>query len=301
MKPFTFQTPASSANLGPGFDCLALALNLFNTIHVEASTSEEEISIHGEGEDELPRDGSNLLVRALETVFEELNQRPPGYRLSVANEIPLRSGLGSSSAAVAAGVIAGCYLLNKALSPDELLQLASRLEPHADNLAACLMGGFVAVATDNKRIIARSIPIHPTRVAVITPEIELHTLSMREALPRSIPHGDAAYSVSRAILTVEALRNGNYDELRWAMKDRLHQPYRQKFIPGYEAVRKAATEAGAAAVALSGAGPSMIAFAPEKHDQIAQAMKEAFLAVDIRSKWYILQVTGDGAIKRGHS
>jgi homoserine kinase len=295
MTSQTLRIAASSANLGPGFDCLALALDLFNVIHIESKERGEEIIFHGEGEDELPLDSSNLLIRALEMVFEDLGRRPSGFHLSVTNNIPLRSGLGSSATAVLGGILAGCSLVNADLGTSEILRLASRLEPHADNTAASLLGGFVAVAIEADEVISRSIPIPDLTVAVVLPEINLSSQSMRQVLPPMIPHTDAAFTLGRAILTLEALRSGDFEQLRWSMKDRLHQPYRQDFIPGYERVQSAAIDAGAAAVTLSGAGPSMIAFAPEKHEQIARAMQETFHAVGVGSRRFILHATDEGA------
>jgi len=288
MNARSITVPASTANLGPGFDSLALALDLHNTFVIEPAQEGWEISIRGEGSEELPRDDTNLFLQSAERVFSHFHTWPHGFRIRANNQIPIRSGLGSSSTAVIGGIQAACLLLNEELDQDAMLSLALELEAHADNASAALLGGLVVVGTNVQQVVARQVPIPSISVVVVLPDIQRTTSSMRHLLPAQVSHADAVFNLSRTALTIEALRSADYDLLRWAMDDKLHQPYRSKLIPGYDAVRQAALDAGAAAVTLSGAGPSMVAFAPSNLPEIDDAMREAFLTFQTESRSFIL-------------
>lgn len=288
MNAKSITVPASTANLGPGFDSLAMALDLHNTFVIESAPKGIKISIRGEGAEELSRDDTNLFLQSAERVFSHFRNWPPGYRVQASNEIPIRSGLGSSSAAVIGGIQAACLLLNEELDQDAMLLLALELETHADNASAALLGGLVVVGSDAEQVVARQVPIPSISVVVVLPDIQRTTSAMRYLLPAQVSHADAAFNLSRTALTIEALRSADYDLLRWSMDDKLHQPYRSKLIPGYDEVQQAALEAGAAAVTLSGAGPSMVAFAPSNLPEIGDAMREAFLTFQTETRSFIL-------------
>lgn len=288
MHARSIVVPASTANLGPGFDSLALALNLHNTFVIEPAEQGKEISIRGEGSEELPRDETNLFMRSAERVFTYFRNWPPGFRIQADNQIPIRSGLGSSSSAVIGGIKAACVLLDEELDQNAILSLALELEVHADNVSAALLGGLVVVGTHEQEVVARKIPIPSISVVVVLPDIHRTTSSMRNLLPTRVSHADAVHNLSRTALTIEALRSADYDLLGWAMTDKLHQPYRSKLIPGYDAVQQAALNAGAAAVTLSGAGPSMVAFAPSNLHEIGAAMRAAFLTFQTESRSFVL-------------
>jgi len=297
MKKVSVSTPASTANLGAGFDCLGLALNLRNVVELwdVGRGSGLEIDIEGEGEERLPTDSSNLIARAAERVFAKVGKRPAGLlRLHAINGVPLSSGLGSSAATIVGGLVAANALVEGGLSREVLLRLAYEMEGHADNAAAALYGGLTLVSAAGSELMARAVPVPAMRVVIALPALRLSTAEARAALPAQVPLGDAVYNVGHALFTVEALRSGDEALLRWAVGDRLHQPYRQKLIPGYAAVTAEAHKAGALAVALSGAGPSLVAFANTNHSEIAAAMQAAFLANGLACRTFILPVDRQG-------
>jgi homoserine kinase len=292
MARFQVRVPASAANLGPGFDSLALALDLMNELQVEQTNSGLELTITGAGQNALPRDASNLIIRAALRLFRELGEKPPGLRLRSVNRIPLGSGLGSSAAAIVAGLLAADAVAGAGRSRDELLKVASSLEDHLDNAAASIYGGLVLVGEGP---LVCQVPIGDLQVAVVVPDLNLPTLQMRQALPRNVPLADAVFNLGRVTMTVEALRRADYELLSRAMEDRLHQPYRTPSIPGYEAARAAALQAGAAAIALSGAGPGVIAFARHGLANIAEAMAQAFLSHGLAAERFVLRPALQGA------
>jgi homoserine kinase len=297
MTRVSVSVPASTANLGAGFDCLALALSLRNTVSlsVDGPGSGLEISVEGEGADRVSRGPSNLIVRAAERVFETTGRRPAGsLRIHARNEIPLSSGMGSSSAAIVGGLAAANALVDGGLSREDLLRLAYGLEGHADNAAAALYGGLTLVSASGGDLMARSVPVPPLKVALCLPALQLSTAQARAALPAQVPLKDAVFNMGRALFTVQALADGDEPLLRWAVADKLHQPYRQHLIPGFDNVAQAAMAAGASAVALSGAGPSMVAFAFSSHRAIAAAMQAAFKANGLESRTFVLPVDRQG-------
>ncbi|MEK6587916.1 MAG: homoserine kinase [Chloroflexota bacterium] len=292
MTRLSVRVPASAANLGPGFDTLALALDLYNELEVELTDADLALTIEGAGEGELPKDASNLIVRAALKLFRILGKKPPGLRLRSVNCIPLGGGLGSSAAAIAAGLLAADAIAGAGLSREDLLKVASDLEGHADNPAAVLFGGLILVSEGP---LICQVPIVDLQVAVVVPKLDLPTLQMRQVLPRNVPLTDAIFNIGRASMTVEALRRGDYELLSRAMEDRLHQPYRTPLIPGFDAARKAALQSGAAAVTLAGAGPGLIAFAPTGHARIADAMAESLHSFGLSTQSFVLAPARDGA------
>jgi homoserine kinase len=294
MKKATVTVPASTANLGAGFDCLALALSLRNTVEFYETRQGLEIDVEGEGADRVPVDTTNLTLRAAEKVFERVGRRPGGLRVHAINSIPLGSGMGSSAAAIVGGVAAANALVDGRLSRDELLRIAHEVEGHPDNVAAALFGGLALVSAVEGELLVKSLPLPPTKVVIILPEIKLSTAEARAALPGQVPLKDAVFNIGRALFTVQALTQGDYELMRFAIADRLHQPYRKKLVTGYDAVVMDARKAGAVAVALSGAGPSLVAFSPDKHWEIARAMQAAFEASGVASRTFVLPVDRQG-------
>lgn len=294
MTSVTVSVPASTANLGPGFDCLGLALGLRNTVVFSEAAGGLEVEVTGEGQGRIAADAGNLIVRAAEAAFQAAGRRPAGLRVRAVNAIPVGSGLGSSSAAIVGGLAAANALVGGPLSRADLLRLAAGLEGHPDNVAAAVYGGLTLASASGDELLVRSLAAPPLTVAVALPDVRLSTAEARAALPAQVPLRDAVFNIGRALFTVQALLQPDYDLLRSAMADRLHQPYRQALIPGFEAVGAAARQAGAAAVALSGAGPSIIAFAPDRHAEIGAAMQAAFRAAGLASRIFILPVDGQG-------
>lgn len=255
----TVRTPATVANLGPGFDCLALALDLANEFTIDTE-AEPGVIVEGEGAGELPEDGTNLVFRTITYLARELGGSFPPFRLSCTNAIPLQRGLGSSAAAVVGGIVLADRLLGAGLPAERLLELAVDLEGHADNVAACLHGGLVLAYLSGDGW--RSEPLDPNpalRPAVVIPEAErLLTEDARLALPRSLPFADAAFNVSRTALAVLALTR-RPELLGEALEDRLHQGYRLPLVPAARALFEDLRDSGFP-VCLAGSGPSLLVF-----------------------------------------
>ncbi|MFN8523444.1 MAG: homoserine kinase [Chloroflexota bacterium] len=276
----TVRAPASSANLGPGYDCLSLALDLANVVHAEPA-AETTVTVTGHGADRLPRDASNEIVRAAEAVFNARGRAAPTMRLTCENAIPPARGLGSSSAARASGLLLGNRLLPDPLSADELLSLGAELEGHPDNIAACLLGGVqVCVSTESRVEHCTVIPTLDLTTVVFVPDVPMATEEARAVLPRQISVETAVFNMGRAALLVAALAEGRGDLLRTATEDAIHQPPRGKIFPPMRALIEAALEAGALGAFLSGAGSSIMALV---RPEAATAVEAGFVAVARRA------------------
>jgi len=293
----TVKIPATTANLGPGFDSLALALDLWNVTTFTLGSKGILVNIVGEGSDSLATDERNLTLQAFLHLYHSLHVSPPsGLLVRCENRIPLGSGLGSSASAVLAGLLGANALLGDPLCTEEILFMGSGLEGHPDNISAAVIGGLVIIATGEKSLLTRRIDIPPIQVIVVVPTFDFPTLEARAALPKMIPFADAVFNIGRTALVVEALRNGDLALLSQAMEDRLHQPYRLKLIPGSEDALLAATRAGAAAVGLSGAGPGLIAFCRDGFSMhIASAIEGALANAGLKARSYLLTSTSYGA------
>jgi homoserine kinase len=254
--------PATSANLGPGFDALGLALGLYDVVEATTLPSNTvKVLVDGEGADDLPRDESHLVVRAMHAAFDLLGARPPGLELRCRNQIPHGRGLGSSAAAIVAGVLAARALTDSGrerLDDDAVLDLATRLEGHPDNVAPCLTGGFT-IAWTSPTDLARAVrlDVHPdVRATVLVPPNAMSTQAARGLLPTTVPHADAAANAAWAALLVEALTH-RPDLLLEATQDRLHQPYRTPAMPETMSLVDDLRARGLPAV-VSGAGPAVL-------------------------------------------
>ncbi|MFN2199166.1 MAG: homoserine kinase [Anaerolineales bacterium] len=304
MTSVTVRVPATTANLGPGFDCLGLALTLENQVSFAIEGRQLHIEVIGEGAGVLPEDATNLVYRAMQCAYTAAGRDiPAGLHIRCKNRIPTGSGLGSSAAAVLAGLLGANALMGSTLSVLELLRLGTDMEGHPDNIAAALFGGLVLVATppsdSDEPILVRRVKIPPPDIAVVVPAVSLSTQAARQALPAQVPLRDAVYNLGRAIMVVEALRSGDLDLLGRVMQDRLHQPYRLKLVPGAEAALQAARETGASAAALSGAGPGVIAFCRGGAEPVGQAMAAAFQAAGISARSWVLRAADRGYQLRG--
>jgi homoserine kinase len=292
----TVRVPASTANLGPAFDCLALALDVWNETEFELAGAKLSIEIRGEGEMHLPRNEKNLVYRAFKRACDEVSEPLPGsLAIRSRNSIPLSSGLGSSAAASLAGLLGANALLGGPLNPDLILQLGAELEGHADNFAAAQLGGLVLVTKPDWRFAARRLECAPLHAVYVLPEVRLSTKEARRALPQQVPLADAVFNIGASLQVAEALRSGDLAALAAAMHDKLHQPYRLPLIPGAAEALQAARQAGAAA-GLSGAGPGLIAFvAPGREDAIAAALQAPFTARQVATRVFKLKSTPQGA------
>lgn len=293
--------PATTANLGPGFDCMGLALDLWNTFELHLGGDEIRVETHGEGAGRLASDATNLTVSVM---LDELGtDAPKAFRIICHNAVPAASGLGSSSTATLAGVLFAhsmkAHLRGDdpaAIDREAVLERAVAIEGHGDNVAPALLGGFVIVVPDEVAgVLVQRIPHVPLKTVVCVPEFNYLTSDARAALPSTYSKADAIFNIGRAMLVAEALRAGDDAMLRTAMNDRIHEPYRLGAIPGARDAKAAALDAGATCVALSGAGPGMIAFCKEGFDRIGRSMKDAFAAAGLTSRYWILDATDQGA------
>lgn len=289
------RVPATSANLGPGFDAFALALALYNTVTVEFIARGLEINVTGEAE--VPRDESNLVSASLRAGFEMARRKMPPLRVTLDNQIPIGRGLGSSAAAIVGGLVAANVLMGNKFSADELLAQAVEIEGHPDNVAGALFGGLVVVTRDGEKWTCAKIkPPRDLRAIVFIPTQGLSTKFARSLIPTEIPRADAVFNLSRAALIVHAFHARDYSQLRVAMQDRLHQPYREAFVPGMRALIDAAYEAGAVGAALSGAGPSILALANHDTNKIARTLKRTAQREQVQGEVRILQLSAKGAL-----
>lgn len=281
--------PATSANLGPGFDSLGLALQIYNELTLSiAAGSRPEVKISGEGAALLPRDGSHLSLRAADALFEAAGLAPPIWNLIQHNRIPLASGLGSSAAAIVGGLHAANLFLPEPFNRERLLELAVELEGHPDNVAPALLGGLVICCRDRGRWrTLRALPAPGLSLLLALPDLTFSTIGARQVLPERVLRSDAVFNLGRTAALTAALLAGTEEPLGWATEDRLHQPYRLPLIPGAEAALAAARRAGAGGAAISGAGPSIIVFwfrrgtSDSRAKNIAAALQGAFSGAGI--------------------
>jgi homoserine kinase len=271
---FTVLAPATTANLGPGFDCAGAALDLWNELHVEAAgPGTPFVTLEGEGAAELPADETHLALQAFAGVLS-----PRGFSFRFVNRIPLERGLGSSAATVAAGVVAGVIAAGRDASLDEVLDLCLPFEGHADNLAPALEGGVCLTWSDGGRRhahrIASSLPLEPI---VVVPEGRVSTKASREQLPASLSHDEAAAATAQAALLGAAVAGGDPALLAAAFHDRLHEPYRLADAPLLAELRRRPVE-GSSGVTLSGSGPSVVVWAePHRAEGVVQELRKRLL------------------------
>jgi len=300
----TVEVPASSANLGAGYDCLAVALGLTNRIEVEVrgwSRGEIELAVQGEGEDELTQDRENRCVQGIEAALRAVRGEMPegvGWRIEMHNEIPLARGLGSSAAATIAGLVAGNALLGEPLTSPDLLRLANEIEGHPDNAAAALHGGFVVSAAIDGTVEAlRFDAPRDLRAVLFIPDLRLSTAEMRSVLPAKVPREDAVSNLTRLAIGVAGMAIGRFDLLRVLTVDRLHEQYRATAFPQLPRLIQSALDAGAIGACLSGAGSTVIAFSDSVRTitRIEGAFTAASVDTDLPGKNVVVSPRNQGA------
>lgn len=296
MHKISVSVPAVCTNLGPGYDVLGLALNLRTT--VEMALREDDrfaIQVRGEGEDRLPEDLYNPAMMAAITLFQTLERAPAGLSVMCASRIPLDAGLGARVALAVGGLMAANNLLGSPLSREGLIALAGRLSGRPEAVVAAMRGGL-SVCSASGDLLYRTLDIEPLLVVLAIPDLPLYPQRGRDDLPQVVPLGDAVHNIGRALLVVEALRDGDFELLGEALSDHLHEPYRRADIPGYHAVVEAACRAGASGVALCGAGPAMAAFAAREHAAVEQAMADAFERAGVPARTLTVAVDTQGVV-----
>jgi len=318
LQTIRVRAPASSANLGPGFDTLALALGLYLECTLRPSgpsgpsgssgpsgPSGKGLSVRVAGTERagIPPDATCLTWRA----FLRLTggNAPPGADLEIANDIPVGKGLGSSAAAIVAGLALANEWANLGKSREELVQAATEIEGHPDNVAAAVLGGFVvncqtdgpADGSESGRVISLKQALGAQiEIVLVTPDFQLSTSAARAALPVQYSRQDSVFNVQRAALLVAALAQGRTDLLREAMRDRLHQPYRAPLIPGLQDALELRDVPGLLGVALSGAGPSVVAFCSGHTEEVGAAIAACFQARQIPARARVLPVDNEGVV-----
>jgi len=260
MNSVTVRIPATSANLGPGFDSLGIALELYNYMTVRKTTDGVRIKTNGGFTAGVPLDRTNLAYRALMFIAEQSGNSADDLEIVLRNNIPTSRGLGSSSAAIVGGLAAGNILFGNPFSKAQLLNFAAEIEGHADNVAPCIYGGFTTVAARSSQISCIRNPLKDDiKFAVFMPDFHLKTKRARTVLPRVVPFRDAVYNAGRSALLTASLISGDYTHLRTAVSDRLHQNYRKRFIPSLDEIFRLSYKNNALGVYLSGAGPTILA------------------------------------------
>jgi homoserine kinase len=292
------RVPATSANLGPGFDTLGLALTLYNEVVAEEA---DRTSVHivGEGVGRLATNEKNVVARGVRMAYEAVDRGFPGVLLTCTNRIPAARGLGSSAAAWVGGLVAGNALLGGALGRDALLDLAARAEGHPDNVAAAIFGGLTVCCGTAAGTRAVALPAPATLGwIVLIPDLTSATAEARAVLPASVPRVDAVFNVQRVALLLAAFQAGRPEMLEIALDDRLHQPHRRRLFPWMPDVVAAARRAGALGCVLSGAGPSLLAVVAgdEARAKVARAMEDALRAARMTGSARALDVDAAGAV-----
>ena len=303
MTAVKISVPGTTANIGPGFDCLGAALTLYNQFAFEPLEADSalEIRVTGLEADRVTTDESNLAYQAFAKFYDRLGQMPPPVAIEIELGVPLARGLGSSATAIVGGLMGANQLAGEPLSDRELMELAIAIEGHPDNVVPALLGGcrLAASAGDAQGSDWQicEIPWHSDIVPVVAiPDFELSTAEARKVLPTEYSRADAIFNPAHLGLLLRGLETGNGDWLRVGTLDRIHQPYRQTLISGYEAVRNAALATGAYGMTISGAGPTLLALAsPSLAPEVVAAMQAAWQAVGIHPEVRSLQVDLHGA------
>ena len=274
------QIPATSANLGAGFDALGLALSYYNYVNMEEA---DGVFISSLDDTPVPADESNLIFHTAKTLFDICGKPFHGLRIEQMNNIPMARGLGSSSACIIAGLVGANKLMGDPLGLDDLVNLSAQIEGHPDNTAPALLGGIVTAVFDGRTVHWVKQEVFTTlKFVVVIPDFELKTEKARECLPKEISHKDAVYNLSRAALFSASLLTGKYENLRTAVHDRLHQPYRMELIPHGREVFDIAYSLGAYAAYLSGAGPALMAIVDGENQYFCGKLKFALEKIGLK-------------------
>ena len=303
ISTITITVPATTANLGPGFDCIGAALSLYNSFQfsrLEPSATEKlKITVTGQEAAKVKTDESNLAYVAFVTLYDRLNQSPPPVAIHINMQVPLARGLGSSATAIVGGLVGANELAGKPLSQVEVMQLAIELEGHPDNVVPALLGGcrLAASNTPGGSWEICDIPWHPDIVPVVAiPDFELSTAEARKVLPADYSRADAIFNAAHLGLLVRALSAGDRDWLRCALQDKIHQPYRRSLIQGYEAVQEATLNAGACGMVISGAGPTLLALTDVTNaDAVVREMAAAWMDVGVKADVRAIGLDTQGA------
>ena len=288
--------PATSANMGPGFDTLGIALNLYNKIEVEETdTGLEILSLNQSGY--IPKDERNLIYRAIKTVFDYVGYNEKGLRITQKSEIPMTRGLGSSSACIVGGMLCANVISGRRLSYNQIIGLAAKMEGHPDNVGPAMYGGFCVSLMEDEITIVKSVKVDPRiKFALMIPDYFVATKHSREVLPDKVKFKDAVFNISHASMLQSAFVSGDTKCLRYGVRDRLHQQYRKNYIDNMEDIFAKTYSLGACATYLSGSGPTILSILDENYHEFEIGMKKYFK--DNSHKWNckIVEINNVGSV-----
>ncbi|CBZ03521.1 homoserine kinase [Clostridium botulinum] len=282
------RVPATSANIGPGFDCLGIAVNIYNKFFVE----EIEEGLIFEGCADKFKNENNLIYVAMKKCFDKIGYKPTGLRIKIESNIPVSRGLGSSAACVVGGIVSANELAGGALNKKELLDLAVEVEGHPDNVNPAFCGGMTASISDNREVIYSKVKVSEgIKFCALIPDFTLSTEKARAVLPKSIDYKDGIFNVGRTALMISALNNGDFHLIKYACKDKLHQDYRAKLIENFYSIKKQCEKLNSLGVFLSGAGPTIMVMLREEDKDFSKNIK-SFLET-LKNKWEVRELKID--------
>lgn len=290
------RVPGTTANCGPGFDSVGIACTIYNELELTLRNDHQLIiEVHGEGCKNIVCDERNIVWKSMQVLFQQAGFAPKGAYIKMLNHVPLSRGLGSSAAAIVAGLFAANAAIGAGYDKQEIFQMATQIEGHPDNVAPAIFGGVtLSIVKDGIAETLSFVPEKKLKMIVAVPSFNLSTKLARKVLPLDVSMKDAIFNISRTALLVGSLCKGEFSYLRHALEDALHQPYRTQLIPGMQDVFDAANQHGALGAALSGAGPCLIAFATNNMQNIGEAMVAAFNKNDVEAKYFILDIDETG-------
>ncbi len=303
------KVPATSANIGPGFDCLGLALPIYNTITIEETVlpgTGVEINLISENDtiddiifDNVPKDENSIVYKAVEMLYNSIGQEPSELRINIQSQIPITRGLGSSASVVVGGLIAANKLLGSPADTTALLSIATEVEGHPDNVAPAILGGFVMASQEDDGSIITEKLNWPEEwdITVCIPDFELSTNIARSVLPENVPMSDAVYNAKHLAMLIQAVNNKDVSLMKAALHDKLHQPYREKLVPGMKEIMEAFKhEDGVIGCVLSGAGPSILVISCKYDlDKIKATVRDIWEGQSIKTDIRVLKVENNGA------
>ncbi len=293
---FSVRVPASTANLGPGFDCMGIALKLYNTANFEETEQGFEITIIDESSAYVPNNETNLVYRSMNALFSLAGKKLDGIKVTVSSDIPVTRGLGSSSAGIVLGLVGGNHILGNIFSNDELLRIACDIEGHPDNVTPALLGGFtISYAEKDKILYSRSAVSTNLKFAAMIPDFYLQTKKSRSILPSLVPMRNASYNIAHASLLSFALTTGNTSLLSSCFRDRIHQRYRFPYIKSGEFIIRASKRFGAYGGYISGAGPTIMSVVDSQNTEYETKMNELIKTNLKNWRLVMLDADNDGA------
>ncbi|AWI05335.1 homoserine kinase [Clostridium drakei] len=287
------RVPATSANMGPGFDCLGIAVNMYNKFIVE----EIEEGLIFEGCDDKFKNEDNLIYRAMKRCFEKIGYKPKGLKIKIESEIPVSRGLGSSAACVIGGVVCANELAGRVLDNQQLLDLAVEVEGHPDNINPAFCGGMTVSISEGEEVVYNKVNIKEgIKFCALIPNFTLSTEKARAVLPKNVEYKQGIYNIGRTALLISALNNGDFHLLKFACKDKLHQDYRAQLIENFYSVKEQCEKLNCLGVFLSGAGPTIMVMLKEEDNDFSKNIQK-FLN-NLESKWAVkeLKIENQGVI-----